>query len=118
MHWTMMVVYVEEKKICYLDSMGASGKKYTDAILKYFQDESRAKLNVDLDVSLWHVEYYGNGTGIMENIPQQHNGVDCGVFSIMFADFISDNLPLVFTQNEMDEYRRKICASILRGSLN
>lgn len=67
-----------------------------------------------------------NGEGSYEaaiqaipNFPQQHNGSDCGMFTIMYADFISDNLNLCkLSQNDMKEYRKKVVAAILRGSLN
>jgi sentrin-specific protease 1 len=52
-------------------------------------------------------------------LPQQHNGSDCGMFTLMFADFISDNLDLGgFSQSDIKDYRRKVAAAILRGSLN
>ena len=38
-------------------------------------------------------------------MPQQCNGVDCGVFTTMCADFISDDLPLNYHQSEMSHYR-------------
>jgi Ulp1 family protease len=49
--------------------------------------------------------------------PQQNNGFDCGVFAAMNADFISDNLPLLFSQDDMSNFRIKIGSAILRGSL-
>ena len=50
-------------------------------------------------------------------MPQQVNGVDCGLFACMCADFLSDDLPLRYSQNDMAFFREKMCADILRGSL-
>jgi sentrin-specific protease 1 len=50
-------------------------------------------------------------------VPQQQNGYDCGVFSIMCADYVSDNLPLSYVQEDMQNNRVKIAAAIRRGHL-
>ena len=49
------------------------------------------------------------------HVPQQHNGFDCGVFTIVCADFISDDLPLEYSQQNIAYMRRKIGCDILRG---
>lgn len=54
----------------------------------------------------------------MPAVPQQRNGVDCGVFTIICADFTSDNLNLSYNQSNIPLFRKKIIMSILRGSLN
>ena len=109
-HWTMLVMFIREKKIQYYDSMGNTGKRYLHGALQYLGDEARKLDHQAFDASEWQL-------GNQSDTPQQENGFDCGVFSIMFADFISDNLPLNFAQNLMPLFRRKICANILRGSL-
>ena len=41
---------------------------------------------------------------------------DCGVFTCMFADLMSQDLPLVFRQNHITEYgRMRIGLAILNG---
>ena len=51
------------------------------------------------------------------HVPQQGNGVDCGVFTCICADFTSEDLPLRYSQDDMLFFREKICADILRGNL-
>ena len=51
------------------------------------------------------------------HIPQQGDGVSCGLFACMCADFLSDDLPLHYSQDDMVFFREKICADILRGCL-
>ena len=41
-------------------------------------------------------------------IPQQENGMDCGVFTIMFAKYLANGHQLTFTQEDMVKFRRKI----------
>ena len=39
-HWTMLVMYLQEKRIEYYDSMGSRGTRYLNGALQYLQDES------------------------------------------------------------------------------
>jgi len=49
--------------------------------------------------------------------PQQKNGFDCGMFVCMYADYILNNLPELFSQNDMPMLRQKILYCILTGKL-
>ncbi|KAJ1389338.1 hypothetical protein B484DRAFT_409353 [Ochromonadaceae sp. CCMP2298] len=49
------------------------------AVLQWLEDESREKKKETLDTSDWHLVE-------KEIIPQQGNGYDCGIFSIICAD--------------------------------
>ena len=112
-HWTMAVAHVRDKRICYYDSMGSISDRYLRIVLRYLGDECLAKKGVELDVSEWELCRCDRST-----TPQQENGSDCGVFSILFADFISGELPISsFNQSHIASFRRKICLSILKGKL-
>lgn len=111
-HWTLLVIYVQIKRIHYYDSMSGSGKRYLEAAKRWIVDEAKDKKGInDYDVSDWVL------VDREPNVPQQMNGVDCGVFTTVCADFVSDNLPLDYEQDHMPFFRRKIAADILRGSL-
>ena len=87
------------------------GHKYKNALLQWLVDEARTKKNINLNTSEWKLNDM--------DCPQQHNGNDCGVFVIMAANFISDNLPVVeanYGQADMPFFRLKIASDILRGS--
>ena len=109
-HWTMAMIDMKKKQVCYYDSFHAKGDKYLNGLMNYVVDEGLAKHNTVVDRSEW--------TFISANSssPMQTNGCDCGVFSIMCADFLSDDLPLSYHKSEMNTFRSKICADILRGS--
>ena len=49
-----------------------------DHLAHWISDESTDKLKAPLDTSDWSRESPGNNV-----VPQQYNGVDCGVFTIM-----------------------------------
>lgn len=54
---------------------------------------------------------------LFQDIPQQMNGSDCGMFSCMFAEYISRNVPISFSQNDMPYFRRKMVLEIVEGRL-
>jgi Ulp1 family protease len=73
--------------------------------LKYLHDEAN-KRDVQFNRNDWTCEE--------EEVPQQENGYDCGVFTIIYADLLSEDLPLNFSQKNITRFRRKIVADILR----
>jgi Ulp1 family protease len=111
-HWTLAVVYLQQKKIVYHDSMSGSGQKQLDALMQWVIDEGREKKNITIDKREWILL-----GGTLVHTPQQRNGVDCGVFTVACADRIADNLKLEYSQDEMRLFRLKIGAAILNGSL-
>jgi sentrin-specific protease 1 len=89
---------------------------YTRAIVDYLIQDARDKKGIEMSVSDWTREA---AIRTLPHLPQQHNGSDCGMFTIMFADFVSDDLHLGgFSQTDIKDYRRKAVAAILRGSLS
>ena len=42
------------------------------------------------------------------NIPQQENGVDCGVFTMMYAKYIAAGQSFTFTKEDMERFRKRI----------
>jgi hypothetical protein len=49
--------------------------------------------------------------------PQQDNGYDCGVFIIMYAYFLTENLSLSFSQKDIALFRERLCAAVLKGNM-
>jgi sentrin-specific protease 1 len=110
MHWTCAVIFIQEKRIQFYDSMGGEGYYYSEGLLQYLKDEWAAKKGGEFpDADKW--EIIGAGPGV----PQQRNGYDCGVFTCMFADFLSVNRPLSFNQAHITECRHRIALSVLKG---
>ncbi|NWU66979.1 SENP2 protease, partial [Pterocles burchelli] len=105
-HWTLAVIDMRKKTIRYLDSLGKKGD------LKYMREESQAKRNVDLTCSEWSLHTMG-----AKEIPQQENGSDCGVFICKYADYISRDKPLTFTQKHMPYFRKKMVWEIIHQRL-
>ncbi|NXG07030.1 SENP2 protease, partial [Sakesphorus luctuosus] len=111
-HWTLLVIDVRKKTIKYFDSLGQKGDDICTTLLQYLQEESKAKRNLELSASEWTLRSMSPS-----EIPQQTNGSDCGVFVCKFADSISRDKPITFTQEHMPYFRRKMVWEILHQQL-
>jgi Ulp1 family protease len=134
-HWMLAVAYMKEKKLCFYDSMsgltthdmvlapGGEGnsiaRRYLHGVLRHIQDETtRKKKDVTVNALEW--------TLVLAATPQQYSSIngenDCGgncaVFMMLFADFLTDDIPFTFKNSDMTMFRRKVAAAIMRGSLD
>jgi Ulp1 family protease len=110
-HWTLLVAYIQRKEIHYYDSMSGSGERHMKAVLRWLTDEAREKKQMTLDPAEWKL------VDREKDVPQQQNGYDCGVFSVICADYLSDSLLLRYSQEEMPDNRIKIAWAIREGKL-
>ncbi|XP_067394860.1 sentrin-specific protease 2 isoform X5 [Emydura macquarii macquarii] len=106
------VIDVRRKTIKYFDSMGQRGHSICEILLQYLQEESKAKRNLDIDPSEWTLYSMKS-----HEIPQQLNGSDCGMFACKYADYISRDKPITFTQHHMPHFRKKMVWEILHQQL-
>uniref|UniRef100_A0A8D0HLM0 SUMO specific peptidase 2 n=1 Tax=Sphenodon punctatus TaxID=8508 RepID=A0A8D0HLM0_SPHPU len=111
-HWGLAVIDTRRKSIKYFDSMGQNGHRVCVTLLRYLQEESKAKRNLDILTSEWTL--YSMKP---HEIPQQLNGSDCGMFACMYAEFLSRDKPIAFTQNHMPYFRKKMAWEILHQQL-
>ncbi|POI29885.1 hypothetical protein CIB84_006365 [Bambusicola thoracicus] len=85
---------------------------------QYLQEESWEKQNVKLTPSQWTLHSMES-----HEIPQQLNGSDCGVFMCKYADYVSRDKPITFTEvsqsysqfqmNARMEELGKLCSCLL-----
>ncbi|CAN8275009.1 unnamed protein product [Cochlearia groenlandica] len=106
-HWTLAVINNRDRKFLYLDSLNGVDKKILNALAKYLGDEAKEKSGKDIDVSSWDMEF-------VEDLPQQQNGYDCGVFMLKYIDFFSRGHGLCFSQEHMPYFRLRTAKEILR----
>ena len=139
-HWALAVIFMEEKRIQWYDSAPgiirkATVKRNLDGLMQYLQDEYKEKKRQEFDVSAWNVvlgtrntprQLNGKSTVMfivlsqmqLSCLPQYHHsytGHDCGVFTCIFSDFISKDAPPIFTQNHIDQCRKRIALSIIKN---
>lgn len=106
-HWCLAVINKKDEKFQYLDSLGGRDKQVMTVLARYFVDEVKDKSGKDIDVSSWKQEF-------VEDLPEQKNGYDCGVFMIKYSDFYSRDVGLCFNQEHMPYFRRRTAKEILR----
>ncbi|CAH8391942.1 unnamed protein product [Eruca vesicaria subsp. sativa] len=106
-HWTLAVINNRDRKFLYLDSLNGVDSKILNALAKYLGDEAKEKSGKDVDVSSWDMEF-------VEDLPQQQNGYDCGMFMLKYIDFFSRGLGLYFSQEHMPYFRLRTAKEILR----
>ena len=105
-HWALVVVYVQSKRIEYLDSLRSSRaeplKKVLSWCCRYFS-ECFGKPFDKTDFT----------TLIRADIPRQCNDDDCGVFMCKYADFIALGHPIDFSQEHMLYFRARMAHELL-----
>ena len=74
-HWASIVVFMEEKRIQYYDSLGQTDWQKLGGILRYLKDEHTNKKGRDLDADKWSL------VRCTSNTPRQTNG-ECHYFAI------------------------------------
>ncbi|XP_036319126.1 uncharacterized protein LOC118733707 isoform X2 [Rhagoletis pomonella] len=109
-HWCMAIIHLKNRTIKYYDSMGTPNPSVLKALEQYLKDESLDKRKQSFDTSGFEVES-------VREVPRQMNGSDCGVFSCMFAEYITRNREITFTQQHMEYFRHKMILEIVRGDL-
>ncbi|XP_054156831.1 sentrin-specific protease 1-like [Oppia nitens] len=110
MHWCLAVINFKDKCLQYYDSMGGNNDECLQLLKAYVQTESLDKKKVTLDMSDWNIFN-------VKNIPQQENGSDCGMFSCKYAEYISRNAKINFSQSHMPYFRRRMVYEILNKRL-
>lgn len=110
MHWCVAIVDFRSKTLKYYDSMGSSNDKCLKSLHNYIQQEHLDKKKTKYDMSGWEMKN-------VQNIPQQMNGSDCGMFSCTFAEFLTRDAKITFSQEDMPYLRKKMVVEILEGRL-
>ncbi|XP_036389299.1 sentrin-specific protease 1 [Megalops cyprinoides] len=111
-HWCLSVVDFRKKSITYFDSMGGSNDEACKILLDYLAQESQDKKGKEMDTSKWVLQ-----SKKRNEIPQQMNGSDCGMFTCKYAEYITKDKPITFTQKHMPYFRRRMVWEILNKKL-
>ncbi|KAH9947665.1 cysteine proteinase [Amylocystis lapponica] len=101
-HWTAAAINFDKKRIESHDSMGMGRQSVFDLLRKYLDAEHRNKKNKPFDFDGWS-DYFN------EDLPQQENGWDCGVFTCQFLESLSRGEErFTFQQDHMPYVRRRM----------
>ncbi|CAL4939336.1 unnamed protein product [Urochloa decumbens] len=106
-HWCLAIINMKENTFQYLDSLGGMDHNVPRILARYIAEEVKDKSNRIIDTSLWREE-------IVDDIPLQQNGWDCGMFMLKYIDFHSRGLELSFSQENMKYFRMRTAKEILK----
>ena len=107
-HWTLVVVFMDRKRIHYLDSLMKEGHGVMMDIFQYLCDEYRTRHGKELpNKEAWKFIS-------VSRIPQQGNTYDCGMYTLMFTNTISVGLHPTFTPKDIIIARKRIGLRILQ----
>ena len=114
-HWVLVIALMQERRILFRDALGNEGRKYVCAVFEYVMEEMQARKGHVMskeEQDEWVLEFEVPGDS-----PKQDNGFDCGMFVCMYADYMLQDLPEQFTQQDMPMLRGKFCYCILTQKL-
>lgn len=109
-HWCMAIIDLRRRTIRYFDSMISRNPAVLQRLADYLVEEARDKKGEVFDMSGWQLES-------MLEIPRQNNQSDCGVFSCAFAETLTRDGEVRFTQQNMPWMRMKMVLEICSGEL-
>ncbi|XP_071482482.1 uncharacterized protein [Diadema antillarum] len=110
MHWCLAVIDFRDKSISFFDSMGSQNQQCLDALRDYVVSEHADKKKQEYSMEGWTYQ-------CPRDIPQQLNGSDCGMFACKYAEYVSRDAPITFTQHDMPYFRRRMVWEILHKTL-
>ena len=105
LHWSLAALDMDAKSITYYDSMGVNNEAALAGLSNYLREEHRIKKQTELDLSEWKQV-------IAENIPHQINGSDCGMFTCLFAEYLSRSAEFTFSQENIPYFRKRMVYEI------
>ncbi|KAJ1830184.1 SUMO1 sentrin specific peptidase 1 [Coemansia sp. RSA 2711] len=109
-HWCCAIIDFRKRTIFYYDALLGDNPKCLRTLLNYLHEESKDKLAVAFDESGWTL-------ACPKDIPRQRNGYDCGVFAVMFAEYVTRDAPFAFSQDNCQFLRSKIAYEIATKTL-
>lgn len=109
-HWCLVYIDFLKKTIKYYDSLGGRNFSCLKQILRYLMLEHVNKKHVDFRPGGWCLVND-------RDCPKQLNIWDCGVFVCMYAEYLSRNKPLNFSQKDMGRFRKQIYREIKQKKL-
>lgn len=108
-HWVLGTIDMKKKKILYMDSLTTRKTPHGERALNLMYDFVKGETNKQ------GVPQLAEGFTMehLLKVPQQQNGFDCGVFTLLNAFYISKNEALTYQPADATTFRRIIGNTIL-----
>ena len=115
LHWTILVVNFSKNRFEYYDTLGANTVQAGKAIATAKKGFLRYADSIQKGTSL---SSYAQYIPTIQQIPQQENGDDCGVFVCTLADYLAQDLVFNFTQDHIPRFRLKMVRDLRQRRLD
>ncbi|KAF6013594.1 hypothetical protein HII12_001575 [Brettanomyces bruxellensis] len=112
-HWALGLVNNKEHAFQYFDSLFGTGGDILDNLQSYMIEETKRLYGESMN----GIDYSRYEVNPEMPCPTQQNGFDCGVFTCTMAEYLSRNMPLLFSQEDMPLIRRRMAYEIGTGKL-
>ena len=109
-HWCLAVVDFRSPGVFYYDSMAGHNMPALSAILYYLKQEHLKRKGHELELTNFAKE-------IVKECPQQQNGADCGIFACKVAEYISRDVQVNFSQDDMPYFRKRMIWEIAEKTI-
>mmetsp|Transcript_19980 Transcript_19980/g.47574 ORF Transcript_19980/g.47574 Transcript_19980/m.47574 type:complete len:136 (+) Transcript_19980:75-482(+) len=110
-HWFAACIDFRNKRTEVYDSMTGSHRDVHQHLRKWLQDEHQERKKAPLDLAAWSTLSSGD-PGVAS--PRQHNGCDCGMFSLLFCACASIDREFDFKQEDIPLLRSWIVQTIYK----
>ena len=108
-HWCLAVVDMKKKGIYVYDSMGGDHDQVLKILSQYLKKEHMERKG-SIDIGKFTLEN-------VKGIALQSNGSDCGIFTLKYAEYLSRNANITFTQEDIPNMRRLMIYEILSETI-
>ncbi|ODM97309.1 Sentrin-specific protease 1 [Orchesella cincta] len=119
-HWRLVVVQFSKKLIQCFDSMKHDNSEILRNIGRFLKKEYRRKYECNDNGAVSN--YFDHNNWTVENvasdiIPQQKNAIDCGIFCLQYAEYLSRLENFDFDQSHIRYFRKRMLFEFLSKKL-
>ena len=109
-HWALALIDLKKRGAYYYDSLRRDNSKILENLLNYLESVHMDKKKAPFDTSDFTNEN-------VKDIPTQENGYDCGIFMLKYAEYLSRNASITFTQKDMPQFRKRMVYEIVQNNI-
>ena len=110
-HWTLAVVDVVNEELVYYDSYHKRNPQVLDSLWEWYRGMMIVKGEMKDDTAAWPKKY-------PNDIPEQKNGIDCGVFMCKYADCLGLGDEFEFNEEDMPGFRDDMVVQFMLADWN
>lgn len=114
LHWRLGVINFRDKRFEYYNSLRicAAERGFMKRVLKKLRTYVEGEADGNVNLEGWRDKVMSS-----DDIPQQDNAYDCGVFMCKYAELLSEKRPLEFSALDIPRVRYHMMRSLATGRI-